>query len=289
MSIAAPDRASLLALEYRAGHTDTLEELYRELKPLLVPALARYRPGRKTLPLALSAEDLAQQSWIIVADLARRWQPAEGSFAAYTRSCFTWDLGHYVRDQSHARRSALVQNVSVDHQEAADRLDAQTGVDGRAWADELACRELLDALQPTERAVLLEHLVRGVPLSEVARRLGLTRDVAQRLLQQTLRIVQDWQRGEPVHIPLPPDLEMQDLVEVLHLSAREDGRVPGRARICADGEISQRSYVRFMARLIRAGCIVDRSQRSPGRLADATPRATLRRLAAYEAAKLGRF
>src|SRR5581483_2496923 len=133
------DRASRLALEYRAGRVTVLE----------------------ALPLALETDDLAQQGWVILADLVRRWRPDEGSFAAYARVSFGWELARYVRAQSHARRSTAARVVSVAHDDAAALLAQRSDVDGRAWVGEVALRELLGQMPVLERQALLLCLVEG--------------------------------------------------------------------------------------------------------------------------------
>lgn len=276
------DRASRLALEYRAGRVTVLEALHRELWPLLAPALARYRPLPGALPLALETDDLAQQGWVILADLVRRWRPDEGSFAAYARVSFGWELARYVRAQSHARRSTAARVVSVAHDDAAALLAQRSDVDGRAWVGEVALRELLGQMPALERQALLLCLVEGYSEAETARRLGQSRAGMQRLLRRARRAARAWERGEPLPALQPPSEEalLAGLVEALHRGTRARGALPGRAWTCAAVGLSQVRYAALMRRLVAAGCLVERSERHPGRLADPTPAATLRRVGA---------
>src|SRR5262249_31345061 len=74
-------RANDLALAYQAGgHSEALAELIELLRPLLRASLQRYTIGSLMLPAPLDADDLQQQSWIILDGLARRWDPAGGDF-----------------------------------------------------------------------------------------------------------------------------------------------------------------------------------------------------------------
>ncbi len=285
MDAAVPDRASALALEYRAGREGALEALYAELAPQLAPVLGRYRARRGMLPGALEFGDLVQQSWIIIAELARRWRPEQGSFGAYTRGSFGWALARYVKAHAHERRWRSVQVLSLDHDEVAELLNTHTSVDGRLWSEAVAFRELLEHLSEPERQVFLLHRVEGLPVTEVARRLGTSRWVVDRRLRRAECAALAWEQGEPFRRVAPGrhQAALERLVVTLHQGAKANRALPGRRWICTESGLSQVSYARLMARLVRAGCLAERSPRRPGRLVDPTPAATLRRLRAFEA------
>src|SRR5215212_5106528 len=76
----APDEPSRLALAFQAGDRTVLASLHRVLHPLMTSAFARYRDQPGALPAGLERDDLVPQSWLILADLATRWDPAGGSF-----------------------------------------------------------------------------------------------------------------------------------------------------------------------------------------------------------------
>ena len=275
------ERASQRALEYRGGRREALEALHREVEPLLHLALNRYRRAG-SLPLALSFDDLVQESWIMLAELARRWDPQQGSFGAYTRVAFAWKLARHVKKHSSARRSQTLVVTSIGHDRATELQDARVGVNGADWAGALACMEMLETLPLLERQALVLHLVHGRTLNDVAHRLGRSRSTIQRLLNRARRQAEIWQRDEiPAPAPVSHGAPIERLVTTLHKLARPDGAIPGRARICAASGLSQISYGRLMLQLARAGCIVERTPRTPGRLAHPTPRATLGRLAAF--------
>lgn len=273
------DLASRLALEVRQGRPGALEALYREVETLLEHALLRYRRAQR-LPLALEPQDLAQQTWLILAELARRWRPEGGSFAAYVNASAGWSLERYVRHQSHARRSGVVQVLSISHDAATEQAERLAGPDGRAWVDHLAYRELLAALSATQRTLLQLRLIEGYPLTEAARRMGITRDVARRLLRQVLAEAERWSSEEAPARKAPEPLER--LIWTLHDGATAAGRLPGRRRACRQAGISQLCYSRLMQRLEVAGCLCARAARIPGTLTDPTPAATLRRLRTAE-------
>src|SRR3712207_1474377 len=101
----ALDEPSRPALAYQGGDRSALGALYRAVGPLLGAALARYQQQPGSLPSGLDCDDLAQQSWLILAELAVRWKPSGGSFAAYFRVSFRWALARYVRRNSPSRRA----------------------------------------------------------------------------------------------------------------------------------------------------------------------------------------
>ena len=108
-----------LALRFQHGDLEALDELYRALEPALRATV--WRTCQRGLPATLQAADLQQESWLILADLARRWEPRVGvPFAAYLALTFPWALGRYLRAQSPARRSVYYQVYSAPH----DRLVA---------------------------------------------------------------------------------------------------------------------------------------------------------------------
>ena len=77
------DVASSLALAYQRGDLDALPALHEAVRPL--PRIGMARAVAGPLPASLSRDDLTQQTWLILADLARRWDPALGQFGAYVR------------------------------------------------------------------------------------------------------------------------------------------------------------------------------------------------------------
>jgi RNA polymerase sigma factor (sigma-70 family) len=294
------DEASRLALAFKAGDRNALAQLHQALRSLMVSALARYREHtgserRRSLPNTLEHGDLAQQSWLILAELAERWQPSGGSFAAYFRVSYPWALTRYVRRHSPSRRAKGVLVLGAERPDIQEQLDIRTGADGREWDDDLAWSELLEHLAEPERAVLLLHLADEKTFTDVARALELTRPAAYRLYRRALKRVQ----GSPLRIGartvfLDADtlhgsaadrsrLERQGdllkLVRALHAGARGKGRVrrrmPGRDWLADRTGLSQQRVTRLLTLLVDAGCVRDRGPRRAGRLVYATARETL--------------
>src|SRR3954469_3496897 len=85
---ATPDA---LALHFQAGDEAALADLYQSVLPVLRATV--WRTARRGLPPTLQVGDLQQQSWLILAELPRRWEPRAGvPFAAYLAVTFPWAL-----------------------------------------------------------------------------------------------------------------------------------------------------------------------------------------------------
>jgi RNA polymerase sigma factor (sigma-70 family) len=277
------DEPSQLALALRAGDQSVLPALHRALRPLMRSAFARYsqRPG--ALPAMLDPSDLEQESWLILADLAQRWRPAGGAFGAYFRVSFPWELARYVKHNSPSRRARGVLVLGAELPDIQEALDLRTGADGREWDGDLAWSELLESLSEMERAVLLLHLGNQKSFRAIGQALKITRPSAFRLYQRALRQVErsgvrvgrqtiDLGARDP---NAAGDAELTRLVRALHAGALGTGSLPGRAWLMARTGLTERRLNRLMARLVEAGCIVERSRRRAGRLAHASPRETL--------------
>jgi RNA polymerase sigma factor (sigma-70 family) len=179
-----PDR---LALRYQRGDHAALPDLYEALTPMLKGAI--WRTARRGLPSALQPTDLEQQSWLLLAALAERWQPRAGvPFAAYVAEAFPWALGRYVRAHSPARRSALYQVYSAPHDTLLERLAGTGEDDGRDWDEQLYCRDLIRGLEPRARAVLWLHAVEGRSFTEIAALVGLPRATVYDLYRRALAV-----------------------------------------------------------------------------------------------------
>ena len=281
------DEPSRLALAYQAGDRAALAPLHDLLRPMMAAVLARYpeRPGAPTraLPATLERGDLQQESWIILAELASRWRPEGGSFGAYFRVSFRWAVARYVRRNSPSRRARGVRVLGAELPDVQAELDHQAGADGRDWDGDLAWVELLEHLSEQERAVLMLHLADQKPFSDVAAALALTRPAAYRLYRRALRRVQ----GSSVRVgdetvfldATSLNLERQGqlvaLVLALHAGAGPGGRVPGRAWLTANTDLSEQRLSRLLKLLAEAGCIQGRAARQAGWLVHPTPAATL--------------
>jgi len=178
------DLADALALRVQSGDGAALAPLYRAVEPVMRAGIAR---ACRRLSSALQPADLRQQSWVILADLAVRWQPRPGiAFSAYAGRAFPWALGRYVRAHAAARRTTTCQVFVQSHDEVIVALERTPGPDGRDWDDLLYCRELLHALEPRARLVLWLHVVEARSFTDVAQALGLPRATVYDLYRRAL-------------------------------------------------------------------------------------------------------
>jgi RNA polymerase sigma factor (sigma-70 family) len=174
-----------LALRFQRGDQDALGPLYAAVQPVLRAAL--HRGARRGLPEALQAADLDQQSWLILADLTRRWEPRPGvAFSAYLGRTFPWALARYLRAQSPARRAQNCQVYAQPHDRVVAALDDAPEADGRLWDDNIYCAELMNALDPQARAALWLHAVEQRSFTDVAHVLGVPRATAYDLYRRAL-------------------------------------------------------------------------------------------------------
>lgn len=174
-----------LARRFQRGDREALAPLYHAVRPVLRAAL--HRGARRGLPEALQAVDLDQQSWLILAELTRRWEPRPGvAFSAYLGRTFPWALARYLRAQSPARRARHCQVYAQPHDRVVAALDSASDTDGREWDDSLYCAELLDTLDPRARAALWLHAVERRSFTDVARLLGVPRATAYDLYRRAL-------------------------------------------------------------------------------------------------------
>src|SRR5690606_3250498 len=105
------DPLSALASRYQGGERRCLGELYAALHVTIEGALRTQ--ARRALPTCLALEDLRQESCVILAELAQRWDSRRGTFGAYFHRAFPWALSRYVHH--HGRRGRRVQEVMMAH------------------------------------------------------------------------------------------------------------------------------------------------------------------------------
>jgi RNA polymerase sigma factor (sigma-70 family) len=263
-----------LALAYRNGDRGALLEIHASMRVVIEVALARaFQLG--PLPGPLERRDLEQQSWILLAELLERWEPAQGAFLPYAHGAFPWALRRYLRSQASDRRSRRTKVVSAEHETLFAKADAQTGVDGREWDGLLVCHEVMAALSPQHQRTLQLHFGERRRPAEMASALDVAIGEVDALVKRAIRAARSVAAGRQA-----PDqqAELRRLVESLHAGVGPDGRLPGRAWVCARTGLSELRFARLVRILVDAGCILNRSERRPGRLAHATPTLTLEEL-----------
>jgi RNA polymerase sigma factor (sigma-70 family) len=171
------DPVDALARRFQAGDAHALDALYRAVEQQLQAWIRR--SCQRGLPPVLEPEDLHQQSWLILAELAQHWQPREGiPFTAYLQRVFPWALARYLRRQSPSWRSQRHAVYSWPHEQVVARMATLSAPDDVAWEDRLLSRQLLGRLPSPARAALWLHAVERRSFRDVARLLGVPRTTA---------------------------------------------------------------------------------------------------------------
>jgi DNA-directed RNA polymerase specialized sigma24 family protein len=169
--------AAALVRRYQQGEREALAYLHEELRPAILAGLRHYRAT--DLPPSVTLQDLQQQSWIILADLAARWKPG-GSFLAYFFQSFPHQINRFVQRAFTSRRTRAVQVMTLPHDDLLLRMehlaDQRASTDASLVVDSLPSTVLttmltallLDAssaaTQPTElRSAADGHATTAVP------------------------------------------------------------------------------------------------------------------------------
>ena len=168
---------SALADRYRRGEADALVTLHGRLSPAIGRVLARYH--RLGLPPSLTAQDLSQQTWIILAELAQRWRP-DGSFLAYFLQSFPREVQRFYQRALPTRRTRSVEVRVLPHDMLLAQLERR--IDGGSLAEEPgALTDALRALPAPLRVALALRAVEGADFEAIGQILGVSRATAHRL------------------------------------------------------------------------------------------------------------
>jgi DNA-directed RNA polymerase specialized sigma24 family protein len=283
---------------FREGDAEALGRLHDLLTPAIRSIIGRYRWS--SLPSAISAQDLQQQSWVILGELAGRWRPT-GSFLAFFFASFPRELRRYVvRARLDRGGPVQVQCLApTDLVELADRSHfGAVEPESLPWADQLA------ALPARERAAFVMRARDSLDFASIGSALGVSRASAHRFFrracdrlgtaalaaglapsirgrQPSLGDVPRRPGGETgCDAELSP-VEVARLVRVLHRLATASGRLPGRRRLMAPTGLDRAGLSQLMSRLENAGVVVERGPGRSGRLAEPTLTGTLRLLGIF--------
>jgi RNA polymerase sigma factor (sigma-70 family) len=190
-----PDAAfAELALRYQQGDSDALAALHERLRPAILAALGRLL--RQPLPDQLAADDLQQQTWIILGELAGRWRPT-GSFLAYFVRTFERELRRYVARARPVRGRRAIRVTPVPHDELLGMIERRGGGDNGPERAALF-RDLLAALTERERVAVVLHVLEERNFGAIGHQLHVSRATAHRLVRRGLaRLAATGTTGEP--------------------------------------------------------------------------------------------
>lgn len=287
-----------LVVRYQSGQEGALADLYRFLEPAIRTGLRRYRSA--DLPTSLTRQDISQQCWVILADLARRWRP-RGSFLAYFFRTFPYALQRFVHRPRPRRRTV---EIMVPHDEvmlAADRVREAEPI----WETKPTWQEVLAGLSAPERQVFVLHSVEGQSFASISQALGVSRATAYRLHRRALAQLSNQIGAErsaersresipevpagagpsmdptghtPHSAGASPEAAIIRLVHALHAGAGPSGELGGRTRTLLTTGLNRRDYAELMARLEGLGIVVNRGPRRSGSLAYRAPEESLHHL-----------
>ena len=283
------DRFSDAICRFRGGDPDALATLYAELEPAIRAVLRRYRV--LSLPSSIGAEDLRQQTWIILSELALRWQP-RGSFIGYFLRSFPRELRRYVV-RARLDRGSSIQVMSLPHPDLVDLADRSPG--GSLEPDTIPWSHHLGLMPDRERAVFLLRALDGLEFAIIGRAVGVSRAAAHRLFSKACArlsavtreeepgSVQSLQLMKARKVPTAsagcnPESELIQLVRLLHRLAGPRGQIPGRRRLMGPAGLRREALTRLLDLLEADGLIAGRGPARAGRLVEANLAATLNRL-----------
>lgn len=172
--------AALSALGCRAaaGDTTALNALYAAFSPRITHAIRRAQHACRTYGAdpAIEPEDIAQQAFVVFADLVRNWDDDQ-ALTRYVLAYFPWRLSDAVQAMSDRRERRPL-----------DALPSALLVDGTVAASEAVTllETIAAALPPREAQVLLLRIRDGCPWNEIARITGIERRTLFRCWKRTL-------------------------------------------------------------------------------------------------------
>ena len=167
--------AAALVVRYQDGDPEALALLHDRLGVIILSVLRPYRTA--TLPSAVTYQDIVQQSWVILAELAERWRP-HGSFLAYFFRSFPRALRRYVAVAGAHRGSKWARVVSVPYEELLRAADALGGL--HQEPEQLLWRQQVGELPVDQRVALTMHVLDGESFEAIGRTLRISRASAAR-------------------------------------------------------------------------------------------------------------
>jgi RNA polymerase sigma factor (sigma-70 family) len=243
-----------LVRRFQAGETAALGALYETLAPAVRGTIRGYRGA--ALPPAVSLQDVVQQSWLVVAEVARGWE-SRGAFLAYFFRTFPRRLARYVRRAE--RQSQMAAGEVAEAAPAYELVESD-------WPTEL------DQLSQPERTAFLLRALERRSFEGIGLELGVSRVAAARLYRRARTTL------AARHAVLPADdglSGLERLVAALHGTAGPGRTIAGRATVLAHTGLGRPAYDRLMRLLVARGVVVDRRGREAGRLALPTVRESL--------------
>ena len=172
--------AAALVGRYQDGETGALEVLHGRLERAIRKLLGRYELAQ--LPSTVTYQDLTQQGWVVLAEVAFRWRPT-GRFLAYFFRSFPHEMDRYLIHARSGRRTQQVQVVGVPHDELVGSIERMTGRVSGVERSEPGLEQLA-SLPVEQRAAVVMRSVDGRSFDEIARALNVSRASAHRIYRR---------------------------------------------------------------------------------------------------------
>jgi RNA polymerase sigma factor (sigma-70 family) len=176
-----------LALRYQRGDASALGTLHERLLPAIRSSVGRLL--RRQLPASLTPDDLQQQAWVLLADIASRWQPT-GSFLAYFSHSFERELRRFVARSQPRRGSRGIQVIAIPHEEIMRLGESLAAADSGPETVAMVRQELA-ALSEREQHAVVMHVLEERDFAAIGRRLNVSRATAYRLYARALSRLSD--------------------------------------------------------------------------------------------------
>jgi RNA polymerase sigma factor (sigma-70 family) len=175
-----------IAREAQTGDVAARNALYAACQPKIARFVRRYRfaAGRENACPSFDLEDVAQEAFLVFADLVDDW-PGGESFCAYFLGHFPWRLRNTIRRLGTVNRASTRFGLSPG---------AYLLADGSAMAAEavMLVQVIAGRLSAPDGNILIWRILDDDSFSTIAQRLGTSRRTVQRAWD---RIVADLRRS----------------------------------------------------------------------------------------------
>ncbi len=162
-----------LAVRARAGDLVARDALYTSMEDYMFRLATPAERSARAAPNGLiEVEDLRHEIFVIFCALLGEWQPEVAPFAGFVGAMLPNRARRYVR-RLVWRREERMPEIAED--EEGDAIEFGVAADpADAYAQSVFCLRLLDRLDLLDRQVMVMHGIRGIPIGEVAERIGLS-------------------------------------------------------------------------------------------------------------------
>ncbi|MGI8587713.1 MAG: RNA polymerase sigma factor [Chloroflexia bacterium] len=168
-----------LAVRARAGDLVARDTLYTSMEGYLFRLAAVAERAARAAPSGLiEVGDLHQEIFVMFCALLVEWQPEVAPFAGFVGAALPNRAHHYVRRLIY-RREEKMPEIAADDAAACEFGVAADPAD--TYMEAVLCRRLLARLDPLDRQVVVMRGILGLPIGEVAERVGLGKRQAYRL------------------------------------------------------------------------------------------------------------